>query len=387
VRCNALQQISDEVEELLAVPHISSFCHACYSGKGWGKPGAAFAAQHSSESLIWRNEFATVSRDRAVLLLLLLLSWAQSSYLLPLMRSKPSREGSSSKLQVPKPSSSKDRETVAWSLTPLRIFSSLVERPRQRTTLGVWRRQTCFSPFLCNFLMVTTSSLSIYSTWCSHPFSLAAGGYVVPCCRSSCVWQGQQVHCHRYLGSYFCSSHSMLSVIRNSRQSGLRKKKKKERQNKTLGRHRKLPRQGFRSQACEWVGQLRSSHGATPAYVSPSNPMQSHRDTRDVSAPEAICTLDNLPRNNEELLRVTGTLLPREDQPRNVSTDFTEEEREQSPGEGSGNGSALFWGSLLPGGAFCPGRGMQTCTWLGAGAGAEAWESETHAANQDLLPP
>jgi len=70
--------------------------------------------------------------------------------------------------------------------------------------------------------------------------------------------------------------------------------------------------------------------------------MQSHRDTRDVSAPEAICTLDNLPRNNEELLRVTGTLLPREDQPRNVSTDFTEEEREQSPGEGSGNGSALF---------------------------------------------
>ena len=50
--------------------------------------------------------------------------------------------------------------------------------------------------------------------------------YVVPHCRSSCLWQGQQVHCHRCLGSYFYRSHSMLSVIRSSKYSLVWKKRK-----------------------------------------------------------------------------------------------------------------------------------------------------------------
>lgn len=83
--------------------------------------------------------------------------------------------------------------------------------------------------------------------------------------------------------------------------------------------------------------------------------MLSHRATSDVSAPEAICTLDNLPRNDRELLRVTHILIPRADQPRSVTTHFAEEEQElQSPAEGFGNGSAQFRGSLLPGGVLLP---------------------------------
>lgn len=101
--------------------------------------------------------------------------------------------------------------------------------------------------------------------------------------------------------------------------------------------------------------------------------MLSHRVTSVVSAPEAIHTLDNLPRKNKELLRVTRTLITRVDQARSVTTRFTEEERElQSPAEGLGNSSARFQGSLLPPlvEPSAPREGMQACEWLGAGMGA-----------------
>lgn len=216
MRCNVLQQISDNVEEPLAVLRISSLCHACYFGKGWGEPGAAFAAQLGSDSMIWRKEFAMLGRDRAMLLLL---SRARGNRLLPLTKCKPSHEGSSSRLQTPKPSSSQDRETVAWSLNPDPAEGFFLSHGQPQTeyhTGSLRGRQTWFSSFFCNFLIVITPSLSIYSIWCSHPFLLASGGYVVPRCRSS-LWQGQQVCCHKCLGSYFYRSHGMLSVIRNSR--------------------------------------------------------------------------------------------------------------------------------------------------------------------------
>lgn len=47
------------------------------------------------------------------------------------------------------------------------------------------RRQTSF--VYCNFLTVTIPPLSIYSIWFSHLFSLASGGFIVPCCRNSCL--------------------------------------------------------------------------------------------------------------------------------------------------------------------------------------------------------
>lgn len=158
--------------------------------------------------------------------------------------------------QVPKPSGSKDREIVAWSLKG--FFLSHVQTQNEDHIGSLWGRQTCFPLFFCNVLVVSTPSISIYSIWCSHPFSLASGGYVVPCCRSKCLWQGWQVHCYRCLGSYFYRSHSMLSVVRKTRKPGLKtnketNKEQQQQQTTTLWRHRKLPHQLFRGQACVWV--------------------------------------------------------------------------------------------------------------------------------------
>lgn len=62
--------------------------------KGRGELGAAFAAEHGNNSRTQRNKFATLSHDRAILLL----PWAEDSHLLPLTKCKPSHVGISSNL-------------------------------------------------------------------------------------------------------------------------------------------------------------------------------------------------------------------------------------------------------------------------------------------------
>lgn len=97
------------MEELLAVQYIARLCHACGFGKGGGELGAAFAAEHSSDSKTQGNGFAVLSHDGAMLLL----PWAEDNCLLPLTKCKPSHVGSSSKLQIAELSDSKDREIEA----------------------------------------------------------------------------------------------------------------------------------------------------------------------------------------------------------------------------------------------------------------------------------
>lgn len=186
--CNAMQCIAANIR----LSGRAACCSTYFKplprlllGEGMEEPGTAFAAQHRSDSMIQRKEFAMLSCDGAMLLL----SQAQGNHLLPLTKCKSSREGSSSKFQIPKPSGSKDREVIGWSLTPLRIFFLSHGQPQTQGYIGsLWGRQTWFSLCFCNFLTITTPSFSIYSIWCSHQFSLASGGYIVPHCRSSCLW-------------------------------------------------------------------------------------------------------------------------------------------------------------------------------------------------------